>query len=36
MTTQQILLAAKAAAPSLLTLTTDQKNAALLSMAGRA
>ena len=33
MTTQQILLAAKAAAPSLLTLTTDQKNAALLSMA---
>ena len=33
MTTQQILQAAKAAAPSLLTLTTDQKNAALLSMA---
>ena len=33
MTTQQILQAAKSAAPSLLTLTTDQKNAALLSMA---
>ena len=33
MTTQQILQAAKSAAPSLLTLTTDKKNAALLSMA---
>ena len=33
MTTQQILQAAKSAAPSLLTLTTDQKNAALLLMA---
>ena len=33
MTTQEILHAAKAAAPSLLTLTTDRKNAALCAMA---
>ncbi len=33
MTTQQILQAAKSAAPTLLTLTAEQKNAALLSMA---